>query len=208
MDQGSEHVEPAPPPPPGQGEAAAWGEALKRHRSWLGLLARLQVGNRYRTKFDPSDAVQQTMLEAVKAWPQFRGTTDAELAAWLRAILARVLAHEFRRFGAVAKRAANLEISLDDALAESSRKLGNALAAPGTSPSGQFSRHERELQLADALAKLPSDYREVIVLRHFEGLSHEDIAQRLNRNPGAARMLWVRALARLRKELDQLQLSE
>ena len=73
--------------------------ALERYRSWLGLLARLQVEPRFRAKFDPSDIVQQTMLEAVRDWPKFRGGTEAELAAWLRQILAHVLLHQVRLFG-------------------------------------------------------------------------------------------------------------
>jgi RNA polymerase sigma-70 factor (ECF subfamily) len=175
---------------------------LERYRSWLGMLARLQVEPRFRAKFDPSDIVQQTMLEVVRGWPQFRGGSDAELAAWLRQILAHVLLHEMRRFGGAQRRDVDREISLEQALAESSRKLGDALAAPGSSPSEQAGRHELELRLADALAKLPADYAEVILLRNVEGLSHDEIAKRMGRGVGAVRMLWVRALARLRLELD------
>ena len=54
--------------------------------------------------------------------------------------------------------------------------------------------------LAEALSRLPEDYREVIVLRNLEGLSHEDVAARMGRAVGAVRMLWMRALARLRRE--------
>jgi len=54
---------------------------LERYRGWLALLARLQVDARFRAKFDPSDIVQQTLLEAVRGWPKFRGATDAELTA-------------------------------------------------------------------------------------------------------------------------------
>jgi RNA polymerase sigma-70 factor, ECF subfamily len=137
---------------------------LERYRSWLGLLARLQVEPRFRAKFDPSDIVQQTMLEAVRDWPKFRGGTEAELAAWLRQILAHVLLHEMRRFGGAQRRDIGREVSLEQALAESSRQLGNALAAPGSSPSERAGRHELELRLADALARLPADYAEVILL--------------------------------------------
>ncbi len=94
--------------------------ALERYRSWLGLLARLQVEPRFRAKFDPSDIVQQTMLEAVRDWPKFRGDTEAELAAWLRQILAHVLLHEIRRFGGAQRRDIGREVSLEQALAESS----------------------------------------------------------------------------------------
>ena len=53
--------------------------------------------------------------------------------------------------------------------------------------------------LADVLAQLPDDYREVLIFRHLENLSHDEIAARMNRSPGAVRMLWVRALAALRE---------
>jgi RNA polymerase sigma-70 factor (ECF subfamily) len=175
---------------------------LERYRSWLGLLARLQVDPRFRAKFDPSDIVQQTLLEAVRDWPKFRGHTEAERAAWLRQVLAHVLQHEVRRYGGTRRRDVDREVSLDEALDESSRRLGAALAAPGSSPSERAGRHELELRLADALVRLPADYAEIILLRNVEGLSHEEAARRLGRGVGAVRMLWVRALARLRQELD------
>jgi len=178
---------------------------LERYRSWLGLLARLQVEPRFRAKFDPSDIVQQTMLEAVRGWPKFRGSTEAELSAWLRQILAHVLLHEMRRHAGAQRRDLSREVSLEEALAESSRRLGRALEAPGSSPSGRASRHELELRLADALARLPADYAEIILLRNVEGLAHEEVARRMGRGVGAVRMLWVRALARLRQELDILR---
>jgi RNA polymerase sigma-70 factor, ECF subfamily len=186
---------------PPDNDAAAIAD-LERYRSWLGLLARLQVEPRFRAKFDASDIVQQTLLEAVKDWPNFRGGTEAELAAWLRQILAHILLHEVRRYGGAQRRDIGREVSLDEALAESSRRLGAALAAPGSSPSEQAVRHELELRLADALARLPADYAEIILLRNVEGLSHEEAAGRMGRGAGAVRMLWVRALARLRQELD------
>jgi RNA polymerase sigma-70 factor (ECF subfamily) len=176
---------------------------LERYRSWLGLLARLQVEPRFRAKFDASDLVQQTLLEAVRDWPKFRGRTEAELAAWLRQILAHVLLHEMRRHGGAQRRDLGREVSLEEALAESSRRLGAALAAPGSSPSERAGRHELELRLADALARLPADYAEVILLRNVENLPHEEVARRMGRGVGAVRMIWVRALARLRQELDR-----
>ena len=176
---------------------------LELYRSWLTLLARMQVEGRYQAKFDASDVVQQTMLEAVRAWPDFRGRSEAERAAWLRQILARVLLHEIRRFAGTRRRDLGREVSLEQALDESSYRLGMALAAPGSSPSERLDRHEQELRLADALVNLPDDYRQVILLRNVEGLPHEEVARRMDRGVGAVRMLWVRALARLRTELDR-----
>ena len=56
--------------------------------------------------------------------------------------------------------------------------------------------------LADVLARLPADHREVIILRTLEGLPHEEVARRMGRTPGAVRMLWVRALAGLRAAMN------
>jgi RNA polymerase sigma-70 factor (ECF subfamily) len=161
------------------------------------------VDRRFRGKFDPSDIVQQTLLEAVRAWPQFRGRTEAELAAWLRQILARVLTHEARHYLDARRRDLAREVSLEQALAESSDRLGEAALATGTSPSQHAIRHEQELRLAEALSRLPDDYREVILLRNVESLPHDAVARRMERSVGSVRMLWLRALACLRQELEK-----
>jgi RNA polymerase sigma-70 factor (ECF subfamily) len=188
-----------------RGEASALGKLLNRYEAWLRLLAELQLDSRFQGKFDASDVVQQTLLEACRDLPQFRGQTEAELMAWLRQILAHVFAHEIRRYRGTRLRDMAREMSLEQALAQSSQRLGDILAASGSSPSQQAAQHEQEVLLADVLARLPDDYREVIILRNLEGLSHEEVARRMDRSVGAVRMLWVRALARLRQELESLE---
>src|SRR5262249_62349335 len=71
---------------------------LQKFRSYLGLLARLQLDPRLRGLLDPSDLVQQTLLKAHRNWDQCRATSDEQRAAWLRAILAHELADAVRRF--------------------------------------------------------------------------------------------------------------
>jgi len=186
------------------GRVEAGGELLRRFEAWLKLLARLEIDTQYRGKFDESDVVQQVLLEAVRDLPKFRGLTEAEFTAWLRRILAHVLAHEFRRYRGTQKRDIRQEVSLDQTLQRSSERLGQMLAASISSPSQQAVRGEQELLLADVLDRLPADYREVIILRNLEELSHEEVARRMGRNVGAVRMLWVRALARLREEVQRL----
>jgi len=183
------------------GDATAQGQLLGRFESWLQVLARIQLDSHLRAKFDPADVVQQTMLDAVQGLPQFRGTTEAELTAWLRQILSRALAHEIRRYHGAQKRDLSLEVSLDAQLAQSSQRLGAMLAGTGPSPSQQAARRELDVLFAEALGRLPDDYREVLILRHLEDLSHDQIAERMNRTPGAVRMLWIRALAAFRLEL-------
>jgi RNA polymerase sigma-70 factor (ECF subfamily) len=185
------------------GLTAAGNQLLQAYEPYLKLLARVQMESRFAAKFDPADVVQQAMILAVRDFRNFRGQTDAEFAAWLRQILAHVLAHEMRRYSGTQKRDLDREMSLDETINQSAQRLGEILPATATSPTQAVVRNERQVHLAQALERLPDDYREVIVLRHIEGLSHEQIAKRMNRNTGAIRMLWVRALARLRTEVER-----
>lgn len=186
-----------------EGRAEA-GQALwRRYEPWLRVLARVQVESRFRAKFDPSDIVQQTMMEAVRAFPGFRGQSEGEFGAWLRRILSHALAHEVRRYAGTAKRDMGREVSLEEDLSRTSERLVEVLAASGSSPSQQVVRREQAARLAEVLERLPADYREVILLRHVEGLPHEEVARRMGRRSGAVRMLWVRALARLQEEMGK-----
>ena len=65
-------------------------------------------------------------------------------------------------------------------------------------------RRERARQLADAIAELPPDYREVIILRHLEGLTIQQIADRMERSDNSIQKLWARALVRLHQLLKDL----
>ena len=182
------------------GDGAALGQLLESCRPYLTLLARLQIDRRLRGKVDAADLVQETFLEAHRDFAQFRGTTEATLLAWLRQVLARNLANLGRRYG-TQRREVRLERALAVELDESSRVLDQGLAAPGSSPSHQAARREQAVLLADALDQLPADYREVLILRHLEGLSFPEVARRMGRSLDSVDKLWARALARLRRSL-------
>jgi RNA polymerase sigma-70 factor, ECF subfamily len=132
---------------------------LEHHLEYLRLLARLQLDSRLRGQLDPSDIVQQTLLKAHERFEQFRGQTDDELRAWLRAILARNLVDAARKFG---RQKGDRAQSLEMALEQSSAKLEAFLASEESSPSqGEF-RAERLIELAEAMAGLPEDQRTAV----------------------------------------------
>jgi RNA polymerase sigma-70 factor (ECF subfamily) len=183
------------------GEGPALGQLLERYRTYLTLLARLQIGRRLQGKADPTDLVQDTFLEAHRNFGRFQGGTEPELVCWLRRILATRLTHLVRHYLGTQRRDVRLERQLGEELDQSSRVLDGGLVAPSSSPSTRASRREQAVLLADALGQLPADYREVLILRHLEGLSFPDVARRLNRTVDSVEKLWTRALGRLRHHL-------
>ena len=183
------------------GDGEALGRLLELYRNYLTLLARLQINRRLRAKIDASDLVQETFLKAHGNFGQFRGATEAELAGWLRRILATTLVSVVRHYLGRRRRDVRLERELAAGVEESSQALDAGLAAKQSSPSCQAARREQGVLLADALARLPADYREVLILRHLEGLPFPEVARRMNRTAGSVEKLWIRALARLRRSL-------
>lgn len=183
-------------------ETAALEPSLARFREYLCLLARLQLDARQRDKLDPSDVVQQTLLEAHTKRDQFRGQTEAELAAWLRTMLAHNVADALRALGR-AKRDVALERSLEASLNESSARLQAWLAADQSSPSQRAVKNEELLRLAQALTQLPEPQRDAVVLHHLQGWTLANLANHLDRSEAAVAGLLHRGLKKLRELLQE-----
>jgi RNA polymerase sigma-70 factor (ECF subfamily) len=180
-------------------------DSLESYRSYLRLLTRLHLDERLRGKVDPSDIVQQTMLQAVQGWEQFRGDCDAQRLAWLRQILAHTVANlrrDFRR----GKRAINKEVQLK-AIEQCSSRLGSFLASALSSPSKRAVTAEAVLHLAAALEELPEPQREAIARHYLLGETLSQIAIRLERTPAAIAGLLQRGLQKLRKSLNSMDIK-
>ncbi|MEX2140203.1 MAG: sigma-70 family RNA polymerase sigma factor [Pirellulales bacterium] len=170
---------------------------LELFRNYLRLLARTGIDTTLRGKADPSDLVQETMIKATQNFDGFRGQSEAELAAWLRQILAQCLIHHARHYRASTRRVTR-ERSLTDLLEQSSMHL-SALAAGRANLSESLPQgRDAGVVLAEAMAQLSDDYREVITLRNLEQLEWAQVAKKMGRSADAVRMLWLRALKQLR----------
>ncbi|MCY2962423.1 MAG: sigma-70 family RNA polymerase sigma factor [Planctomycetota bacterium] len=180
-------------PPAGQSTSGQ----IERYRAYLLLLARLQVDPRWRGKIDPSDIVQQTLVDVRERWHQL-GTDNAELGAWLRKALANNLADAIRKLKTT-KRDIALERPLDQLLDESSAALARWLAADQTSVSARAIRDEDLLRMAHALQSLSEPQREAIVWHYLQGCSLKETAHHLDRSDAATAGLLHRGLKTLRE---------
>jgi RNA polymerase sigma-70 factor (ECF subfamily) len=178
------------------------GPDLECFREYLSLLARLQVEQRLRARIDLSGVVQQTLLEAYQARGQLHGQNQAQVAAWLRRILANNLADEVRRLIA-GKRDPAREFSLEAALEASSARLQEWLAAEQSSPSERVIQQEQGVRLAWALAALPESQRRAVELHHLQGRSLAEVAAELDLSRPAVAGLLHRGLKRLRELLEE-----
>lgn len=178
------------------GVASARDELFALSRPYLSQAAEHEIASWLRPKHDASDLVQASLLEAHQAFHQFQGTEFPQWLAFLRRILERNATDVARHFG-TAKRQADKEVVLYPQGADASSMGGPVLAAPGETPSVEAIRHERSLELRDALAQLPPDYQEVIRLRNLEQLPFDEVASRMHRTRPAVQMLWMRAIKSL-----------
>ena len=171
-------------------------------RSYLQVLAETQLHARLKSKVDAADIVQQTMLQAHRAREQFRGTTDAEKAAWLRTILGNVLCAVARDFS-TQRRDITREQSIQ-AVEQSSQQLASLLTATTSSPSAALHRHERANQLARAMLILTPEQRQAIMLKYWQGATLAQIGEEVGKSTEAVAGLIFRGMKKLRSELGEI----
>lgn len=183
------------------GDDFARNRLFEACRSCVAIAARVHLHRRLQSKFDPSDLVQQSLLDAHCGFEDFQGGSPAEWLAWLKQIVKHNAMDADKRFRQADRRDLRREFPLQF-FDSTGTKAEVPLVDPGPSPSQFASKGERELQLAAAIEALPDDYRQVILLRNLERLPFDRVAERMNRTRGACQMLWMRAVEQLRLQLN------
>ena len=186
------------------GDPQAMTSLLEMYRNYLVVLARVHVDTNLQSKTDPSDIVQETFFQAARDFHNFRGQTEAEFVAWLRKILANTGIAMIRRFKNTQSRNIEREHGFEQQLDRSTMAFQELLPARDPSPSQIASRKEDVVVLADGLARLPVEYRDVLVFHHLEGLPISEVAQRMSCSVSAAKGLRTRALVKLRTLMKEL----
>jgi RNA polymerase sigma-70 factor (ECF subfamily) len=184
----------------GRGEPEAFDRLFARHRAYLLKVVELRLDGRVRARIDPSDVVQETMMEAVRRLPDYLLRRPMAFRLWLRKTAQeRLLMAERFHLGS-ARRSVRREVPLPDG---SSAQLARQLLSAGPTPGQHLDHGERARQVHEAVARLSPPDREILALRNLEGLSNLEAAEVLGIAAAAASRRYGRALIRLRDEMTR-----
>jgi RNA polymerase sigma-70 factor, ECF subfamily len=182
------------------GTPQAFEELFGRHRPLIRRFVELRLDNVMRSRVDASDVVQETQLEAFRRLPDYLQRQPMPFRLWVRKTAYERLLTLRRQHVTAASRSVVRELPLPD---RSSVLLAGRLAAPGPTPSQELAQRELVQQVRVAIAQLPDVDREILLMRHYEELSYQEISQILDIQSAAARKRHGRALLRLHQLLSK-----
>jgi RNA polymerase sigma-70 factor (ECF subfamily) len=187
----------------GRGDGAGLGRLLERHRSRLRRVVAARLDRRLAGRVDPSDVVQEALVDAARRLPEYLEARPIPYFAWLRRLALQRL---------IGWRRSQLDASKRSVVREGAHELGSAgataatpidrLAGTATSPSGRVIRDEEGARARAALEGLAPQDRQVLELRFLEGLPLAEVSARLEIGVGAVKMRQLRALERFRERFE------
>lgn len=175
------------------------GTLLQSFRTYLLIVSERELRADLRVKVSPSDLVQETFAEGQRVLHGFTGSSRPELQAWLRAILLNKVAAARKRYVSTQARQLAREEPPPDR-SSINGEFGTPLDEE--TPSKLAMRQEDARAVREAMARLPEHYRQVIQLRNFDVLPFAQIAAIMQQPEQNLRALWIRAMQRLKGELD------
>lgn len=175
------------------------GDLLETYRTRLKSMVRIRLHQKLRGRIDPSDVIQETFLEVTTRLPQFLENPEVPFYVWVRYLAGQKLSDLHRRHLGRQNRDARREVRWTrwGGPEASSIAMAEALLDQGPSPSQVVMRRERCSRLWEALEQLKPMDREVVAMRHFEGLRNQEVAEILELSKPAASLRYVRAMQRL-----------
>lgn len=166
------------------GDVDAFGELYILHLNAIYRYIFFRVGERP----DAEDLTEQVFLKAWEALPQYKEQGNP-FTSWLYRIAHNIVIDHHRR-NAIVK-------------ANSVHNSENQINSNEKSALHQILEHEGRTELAMAIAQLPEEQQQVIILRFIEGLNHSEVANIIGKNEGTCRMIQHRALVALNKLLSR-----
>ena len=186
-----------------QGESQAVDQLLARHREPMRRMIDLRMDPAIAPRVDASDIVQDVLLEASRRLQEYLRAPSMPFHLWLRHIALDHLIDAHRRHRKAQRRSVDREQPMKSALGDRSsvELIGNLIDRELT-PASAAMRQEMEKRFQEVLGEMEEEDREVILMRHFEQLSNQEVAQALSLTEAAASMRYLRAIRRMRALLD------
>lgn len=183
------------------GDGVALAELFDRERPRLKRMIRLRLDGKLSRRVDPDDVLQEAYVDVLCRFDAYRRqyAGSLPLRLWFRLILGQRLVELHRRHLGTQARDAGLEVSLHRGgwPHATSASLAAQLQGKLTSASRAAIRAEQRLIVQESLNRMDPLDREVLVLRHFEHLTNDEVALMLGLKRTAASQRYVRALQRL-----------
>jgi RNA polymerase sigma-70 factor (ECF subfamily) len=184
-----------------EGDSDAINRLMERHRDSLRRMVQLRLDQKIQRRIDVSDVVQDVLVEANRRLQDYLANPVMGFHLWLRQIAQDRIIDAHRRHRASAKRSVDRErpLAVPAAGDHSTMELAAQLAGRDLTPATAATQAEMAQLVEAAIAKLPDQDCEIIIMRHYEQLSNQEIAQALSLSEPAASMRYLRAIRRLKE---------
>jgi RNA polymerase sigma-70 factor, ECF subfamily len=179
-------------------------DLFNHHRPSLRRMVEMRLDSRLRARIDPSDVLQEAFIDISNRVQDYNANPTMPVYVWLRFLIEQRLHALYRTHLGAQKRDVRVELPLHGGSPGVTSVVAERLIAQLSTPSTAVRREERCDQLAAALAQLTEADQEVLVLRHFEELTNDEVAAVLGLKKSAASTRYIRALERLRKILESV----
>ncbi len=183
------------------GNESALNELMERHRAALRHLVRMRLDRKIQRRVDVSDVVQDVLIEANRRLIDYLANPVMPFHLWMRQIARDRIIDAHRRHRQSARRSVDREqpLAVPGNMQQSSIDLAGQLAGDDKSPSMQVLEKEMARHVESAIGELEETDAEVIIMRHYEQLTNQEIAAALDLTEPAASMRYLRAVRRLRE---------
>lgn len=188
------------------GDTQAVNDLLERHRGPVRKLVQMRLDRRVQQRVDVSDVVQDVMVEASIRLADYMADPSMAFHLWLRQIAWDHMIDTYRRHRGSAKRSLDREQSIVGPVADdrSTMELIFQIRDPELTPAAAAAQAEISRRVEATIEELDPNDREIVLMRHFEHLTNQEVAEVLGLQPPAASMRYLRAIRRLRELLEDL----
>ncbi|MBN1459361.1 MAG: sigma-70 family RNA polymerase sigma factor [Armatimonadetes bacterium] len=170
------------------GDGRAFDQLVEQFGERLEASVRARLGEGGLEALETEEILQETFVRAFQSIERFEWQEEDSFYRWLSGIAKRVILVAARQYRGKRR-----------------TELAREIPAIGTSPSKALRREERLQRLEEAIKCLSGDHREVILLARIDGLTINEIAERMDRSPAAVKQLLSRALRKLREAFGETE---